>query len=343
MGEKTVKLADIAQRAGVSTVSVSKALSGQKGVSERVREQILHLAEEMGYTKPQRTPSGEDYSVTIGVLVAERFMKEGKSFYWSLIQYITRFSFEKSSFCILEAVEAEDEKSLRLPGLLSARKADGLIVLGNFRPEYENEVIQKAAIPVLFVDARPADPGCDAVVTDNYFGGRIMTEYLVSQGCRTIAFVGTPLVTSSIDERFFGYLRALMGKGIKFRDEWLIQDRDPEIGEIDPVNYIALPAELPEAFFCNCDRAAQMLIEKLEKTGLRVPEDILVAGFDDFLPGGQQEEAGITTYAVDMEGMAKKAVHMIRHKIRSPYSYGLVSVSGSFLERRSTRFKIRQK
>lgn len=338
MTEKTVKLADIAARAGVSTVSVSKALSGQKGVSEKVREQILLLAEEMGYIKPQRGLAGEDYSVTIGVLVAARFMKEGKSFYWSLIQHITRFAFEKSSFCILEAVEAEDEKSLRLPGLLSGRKADGLIVLGNFRPEYEREVIRQARIPVLFVDARPADPGCDAVVTDNYFGGRIMTEYLLSLGCRSIAFVGTTLVTSSIDERFFGYLRALMGKGIRFREEWLIPDRDPEIGVIDPVQYFALPEELPDAFFCNCDRTAQMLIEKLEQIGLRVPEDILVAGFDDFLPGGGEEEAGITTYAVDMEGIAQKAVHMIRHKIRSPYSYGFVSVSGSFLERASTRF-----
>lgn len=336
-GNKTVTLADIAVRAGVSSVTVSKALSGQKGVSEKVREQIRELAEEMGYSKPKRNPFGEDNSVTIGILVAGRFMKEEKSFYWSLIQHITRFSFEKNSFCILEAVETEDEKSLRLPGLVSGRKADGLIVIGNFRPEYEKEVIQKARMPVLFADARPADSGCDAVVTDNYTGAWIVTDYLLSLGCRRIAFVGTLLETSSIDERYFGYLRALIGKGIRFQDEWLIQDRDPEVGVIDPVHFIRLPDELPEAFFCNCDRTAKLLIEKLENAGLRVPEDILVAGFDNFLPGGGEEEAGITTYAVDMEGMAKKVVHMIRHKIQSSYSYGLVSVSGSFLERGSTQ------
>ena len=337
MRDKTVRLADIAERAGVSTVSVSKALSGQKGVSEKVREQILDLAEEMGYVKQQKSFSDEEYSVTIGVLVADRFMKEEKSFYWSLIQHIIRYSFEKNCFCILEAIETEDEKQMRLPGLVSGRKADGLIVLGNFLPEYEREVIRKAGMPVLFVDARPSDPGCDAVVTDNYFGARVVTEYLCSLGCRKIAFVGTLLVTSSIDERFFGYIRALLGNEIQFQEEWLIKDRDPEIGVIDPVHFIELPEKLPEAFFCNCDRTASMLIEKLGKAGLRVPEDVVVAGFDNFLPGGGEEEAGITTYAVDMEGIAKKAVHMIRHKIRSPYSYGFVSVSGRFVERGSSK------
>lgn len=330
-----VTLADIAAKAGVSTVSVSKALAGKKGVSEELREHILHLAENMGYQKSPRRSGKAEESARIGILVADRFMKEGRSFYWSLIQEITREALEKNCFCILEAVRAEDEEKLRTPGLFAEERADGMIVLGAFRKAYEKLLVEHAKIPVLFVDTRPSVRGCDAVVSDNYVGGFTMTNYLIGQGCKRIAFVGTLLVTSSIDERYFGYLRALMGQGMKPETALQIPDRDPSDGVIDAEKYIKLPDELPDAFFCNCDRTAQMLIKKLKAAGYRVPEDVRVAGYDNFLPEGNEGENGITTYALDYIGMARKAVHMIRHKIRSAYSYGLVSVDGCFLKRTS--------
>ena len=82
---KTVRLADIGERLGVSTVTVSKALSGQKGVSEELRGKIIRLADEMGYVKntiDESRPVKESY--TIGVIVAERYLQENQSFYWML-------------------------------------------------------------------------------------------------------------------------------------------------------------------------------------------------------------------------------------------------------------------
>ena len=335
MGRKTVTMADIAARAGVSTVSVSKALSGQKGVSPEMRAHICFLAEEMGYRKFPRNFSGKEEPVTIGIVVSARFMEEEKSFYWSVIQEITKNAFEKGLFCILEAVEAEDEETGRTPGLLKGGKADGLIILGSFQPEYEACLVRDAKLPLIFVDSRPSDPGCDAVISDNYTGGRIMTEYLIRMGHRKIAFVGTLLVTSSIDERYFGYCRALMGHGISYRGDFVIPDRDVKEGVIDPERFFQLPEEMPDAFFCNCDRSALFMIRKLEKAGFRIPQDISVVGYDNFLPGGDVEEAGITTYALDLKEIARKTVHMISHKIRSSYSYGCVSVCGYFMERQS--------
>ena len=322
-------------RAGVSIVSVSKALAGKKGVSDEMRERILDLAQEMGYKKNAASPKGKKNPIRIGVIVADRFMREERSFYWSMIQEITREAMGKDCFCVLEVVEARDEQELESPGLITGGRADGLIVLGAFDAAYEKALAERARIPLLFVDARPSVEGCDAVMSDNYTGGRTMTDYLFSQGCRKIAFVGTLLMTSSIDERFFGYARSLMGNGLRPRESWMIPDRDPVSGVIDPERFIQLPGEMPDGFFCNCDRTACFLIDKLRKAGYRVPEDIKVAGYDNFLPDTDVEEAGITTYALDHEEMAAKAVHMIRHKILSPYSYGMVSVSGSFLKRTS--------
>ncbi len=330
-----VTLTDIAARAGVSTVTVSKALSGKKGVSEEVRERILRIADEMGYRKAAGKGAEREEPVQIGILVASRFMQDSRSFYWSLIQEITVKSLEKNCFCVLEAVERKDEEEARCPSLLTGDRVDGLLVLGAFSAAYEKELVSNARVPVLFVDNRPTVAGYDAVMSDNYSGGLVMTEYLFSRGCRRIAFVGTLLMTSSIDERFFGYTRALLGHGMRPEEHWLIPDRDPSQGEIDPERCIQLPEVMPDAFFCNCDVTARFLIEKLRKAGFRVPEDVMVAGYDNYLIGGGEEEAGITTYAVDSKGMAARALHMILHKVKSDYSYGLVTVSGALLRRTS--------
>lgn len=80
---KAVKLADIAARVGVSTVTVSKALSGQKGVSEEMRARIRKLADEMGYRQPSavKKETGKTRSYTIGVLIEEEYLDKYESFY----------------------------------------------------------------------------------------------------------------------------------------------------------------------------------------------------------------------------------------------------------------------
>ena len=78
---KAVKLADIAERVGVSTVTVSKALSGQKGVSEEVREKIRSIAEDLGYQQPSAVRKSQNHkNFNIGILISERFLVKYESF-----------------------------------------------------------------------------------------------------------------------------------------------------------------------------------------------------------------------------------------------------------------------
>ena len=98
---KAVKLADIAERVGVSTVTVSKALSGQKGVSEEVREKIRSIAEELGYQQPSAARKSQNQkSYNIGILISERFLDKYESFYWQMYQAVaTRATAKRSSEC----------------------------------------------------------------------------------------------------------------------------------------------------------------------------------------------------------------------------------------------------
>ncbi len=328
---KAVKMADIAKVMGVSTVTVSKALSNQKGVSEELRAKIKRKAEEMGYKTTsaayqERTKTNASYN--LGVVVSDHFLDKYETFYWTLYQAVATAAVQKGCFTMLEVLLAEDEEKENMPKLLQDKKADGLIIIGRLKKKYLDKLMDYAVIPVLFLDFYDRDSICDAVVSNNYYGMYAMTNYLFDMGHRDIGFVGNVLSTDSITDRYFGYAKSLYEHGIEVKKEWVLRDRDPVTGRTDAGFEIELPAKLPTAFVCNNDVAAAMLIRKLEREGYRVPQDISVVGYDNYQPPGLSN-LRITSYEVDMPEMARRAVQNMICKIAGErYEQGLMIVNG---------------
>lgn len=330
---KKVTMASIGRELGISTVTVSKALSGQKGVSDQLREKILQTAQEMGYQRPLH--SEEENAYTIGVVIAERYLDDRQSFYWRLYRLLSERVLECGAITIMEVVSMEDEREEELPVILQERKADGLIVMGAFSRRYAILLRESAEIPTVDLDTNLCCNGVDAVTADNYGGGYAMTSYLLSLGHSRIGYVGTLLATTSIDDRYLGYLKALMDHGIEVRRDWIVEDRDRRIGKIDEERKFLLPEEMPTAFFCNCDLSALALVRKLEQKGFRVPDDISVVGFDNYVLN-QVEPPVLTTYEIDVKTMIARVVDRILYKIRHPGSVGgVMAVGGKFIERES--------
>ena len=176
----------------------------------------------------------------------------------------------------------------------------------------------------------------DAVIADNFYGMYLMTGYLFEQGLTRMAYVGSIHVTSSIMDRYCGFYKAQLEHGQALPEEWLIEDRDEKGASIS----IKLPENMPEAFVCNCDLTAGKLIMELEKQGYRVPEDISVVGFDNYLYPGFPDKK-ITSYEVNTQAMAKVALEKALKQIKNPASgRGLSIVSGKIVEKESVRKKI---
>lgn len=335
---KAVKLADIAERLGVSTVTVSKALSGQKGVSEELREKIKQLADEMGYKQPsakRREKSGKSYN--IGVLISERWLDKYDSFYWQMYQQVATRAVAKECFTLMEVVSMQMETECEMPRLVQEHKVDGIIVIGRLFERYITFLNEKSAIPLVYLDYCNEKADTDAVVSDSYYGAYHMTNYLFEMGHRKIAYVGTLLATGSITDRYFGYVKSMLEHGLTVRDDWVIDDRDREDGKIDAEQMIELPEEMPTAFVCNCDLTASYLIKKLQDAGYRVPDDISVVGYDNYLfPGLCDVE--ITTYEVDMKEMARRAIQMLTKKISGEnYRQGICIVEGHLVIKDSVK------
>lgn len=339
---KAVKMADIAKVMGVSTVTVSKALSNQKGVSEQLRAKIKDKAEEMGYKTASalyKERSRVRASYTIGVIVSDRFLDKYESFYWKMYQEVATEAVQKGCFTMLEVLQTEDEKQLVMPKLLHEKKAEGLIIIGRLHQDYLDRLMKRADIPIIFLDFADKNGIYDAVISNSYFGMYVMTNYLFDMGHKDIGFVGSVFVTDSITDRYFGYVKSLCEHGIEVDKEWVLDDRDPQTGRSDEGFEWRLPAKMPTAFVCNNDVAAAMLVNKLEQEGYRVPQDISVVGYDNYQPPGLCN-VRITTYEVDMQEMARNAIQNIIRKIsKESYKQGVTIINGRIVYKDSVEKK----
>ena len=334
---KAVRLSDIAARVGVSTVTVSKALSGQKGMSSEVRTRILATAQEMGYVKGEARRSSVEKRTgfRIGLLVAERYLGKYVTFYAHLQQLVAAEIAAKDCVMLLEGISLEKETATVVPDIIGDGLCDGVIVIGKVAAPYL-KMLEQLGAPTVYLDFTEPAHDADAVISDSFYGSYMLANYLYSLGHEHIGFVGTLLATSSITDRYLGYLRAVMEHGQEVREDWILRDRDRVTGELDPEQYFVLPDEMPTAFVCNCDLAAAMLIRKLRERGYSVPHDISVVGYDNYLYPGFCD-IGITTWDVDTREMARRAVHNLLHKLRGEnYRRGVVVVSGRLIEKESS-------
>ncbi|MGN1025203.1 MAG: LacI family DNA-binding transcriptional regulator [Faecousia sp.] len=327
--EKKVRMADIAQRLGISIVSVSKGLAGKDGVSPEMRAKIIATAQEMGYVLPQAKEEEKKLLGNIGILVADRFVADN-AFYPNLYRQVLVRCNEAGFSAMLEIVSPEAERGCVLPAMIQGKKVDGLIFMGELNRGYLRMVMQ-AGLPYMLLDFYDDALDADSVTSDNVTGGYRLTSHLLQTGRRDIAFVGSIFATSSIMDRYLGYYKALIRAGITPQKEWRLEDRDGD-GMFIPLE---LPEHMPQAFVCNCDEVGYNLVELLKRKGYRVPQDVAVTGYDDY-QFAQICDPQLTTYRVDVEGMGRMVVAQLIRKINGKRVTGGNVVRGTFVKRQST-------
>ena len=314
-----VRMADIAAKVGVSTVTVHNALAGNKGVSDEMREKIQKVADELGYhqmtaaAKRERNKGGLH---NIGVIISERYLATYTTFYWKMYQELALVATDKNCMAAVEILKWDMEENFILPRIQEENTVDALIVMGEISREYIHFMKKHTDMPVIFLDFYDKELAKDAVIADNFYGMYLMTEYLFEQGFTKMAYVGSIHATSSIMDRYCGFYKAQLEHGQILPEEWLIEDRD--------------------------EKGSTHIKLELEKQGYRVPEDISVVGFDNYLYPGFPDKK-ITSYEVNTLVMVKVALEKALKQIKNPDSgRGLSIVSGKIVEKESVQKSCRE-
>ncbi len=305
MGNVTMR--DLGRRIGVSAVTVSKALAGKSGVSEEMRQKIIKLAAELGYVNPNAQPAEKPADgLDVGILVPDQFFSTDAfyaMFYKQLLQTLT----DAGHFGLMELVTEEMQHTGTLPNLLRSHRVGALILLGQPSQSYTRLLVSQP-LPVIALDFYDPSIRMDAVTGDGAFGAAQLTYYLISQGHRNIGFLGNAKATSSIMERYLGFVSAMTTADLPVHPEWVVPDRDND----NVMSPIVLPETLPTAFVCNCDVVARNLVRELRNAGKRVPEDVSVVGYDDF--NNRPGSLPLTTFRANIPVMCQMAVKLVEER-----------------------------
>lgn len=309
--KKKVSMQDIADRLQISKNAVSLALQNKKGVSDEMRHRVLQTAKELGYGQyAEKTASGGN----VLVLVPERIMSYQDNdhfrFFHDMIWGLEKSIRKRGLNAVIAPIDSEMEASLQLPRHCTEISYMGIILFGIIDRSYARLVWELDA-PLVMLDSYHRELPCPVVASANIEGAYEAVTTLIQSGHRQIGFIGPANLTTSHEERWLGYWRAMQEHGLPI-DAGKVLTSSTGFHDTDQELYAFLNAvdELPTAFFCGNDRIAYLLAKQLRKRKLKVPEEISIVGFDD-LDYGDDSGLAMTTMRVEKEKMCEAAADML--------------------------------
>jgi DNA-binding LacI/PurR family transcriptional regulator len=282
---------DIAHLAGVSQPTVSRALSGSPMVNEETRRRILAIAGQLNY-KVDKNASNlrRQHSGTIALLLFEDPTSDDSQinpFFVSMLGSITRACGQRGYDLLISFQQFSEDWHAEYD---DCHKADGLILLGYGDYLQTRSRLRRLAEQgthfVRWGSASPDQPGV-SIGCDNVQGGHDITAHLVAQGRRRLAFLGdaSDHYPEFLD-RYHGHARALREAGLKVSEALQVDAINTEQSGYEAAASLFARGEAADAFFCASDLIAIGALRALKERGLRIPEDVAVAGFDDIPMAG---------------------------------------------------------
>ncbi len=333
---KKVTMEDIAGRLNISKNAVSLALRNKPGISDKMRENVLKVANELNYGKIPAVPS----VLNILALVPGRLsVRTANSFYAQVCFHMESYAKSLGYNLVIASVDPEEEAVCLPPSILKSIDFMGIIAIGNLSYNYIT-MLAKLGLRILLADQYYPSLPINSVTSANASGGYILTRHLIENGHKAIEYFGQKLFTSSLYDRWIGYSRAMTEAGLVVRENGYHYTRSNH-GEEDRRHIesaLGKLDEMPTAVFCGNDHIAGELISVLEQKGLSVPDDISVVGFDDLeIPAVIIHQ--LTTYHTKKAALACTAVDSIIHYQPDPPKN--ISIYGEPVFRKSVK-NIRQ-
>lgn len=307
-----VTLKDIAERAGVTSATVSMVINNKPNISENTRKKVLKIAKDLNYY-PNVIARGlaTKKSNSIGVIVPNL----ASSFVVRILQGIKSTNRDiEYTVQLFDTVGQNESETQLFQRLARERRIDGVILISSTVTDEELDVFREESVPSIVV-ARNCEH-LDSVYVNNEQGATDATDYLIGKGNRRIACVITDKQSVPAKERLLGYKKSLEQHGIAFEEDLVFSVEDDTMSngiEVFHRIHEASP-QITAAFVPAGDMVAIGLIKEAKKKGVKIPEEFSVVGFDD-IPAAEVIEPSLTTVRQPKLEMGDYAINMIVDKI----------------------------
>lgn len=270
-----ITIKEIADLANVSRTTVSRVLNNSGYVSEKARQSVLKVIEETGYipsahAKALRTKR----SRVIGVILPKISTETSSRVVNGMNEVLAGSGYQ----ILLANTNLDKEKEIEYLKLLQSRQVDGVVLLGTNTEKKLQKEMRELKIPVIVVGQELA--GIPSIVFDDYGAARELAGLFVEKGYRSIAFIGVDEADRAVGlMRKKGFLSLLNEHGISIKESWMqTGDFSIESGYEAMRKILKNSNETPEAVFAVTDRMAVGALRLMKEKGLKVPEDIAIAG-----------------------------------------------------------------
>jgi LacI family transcriptional regulator len=334
IGHRAVSIRDVAQRAGVSPSTVSKALNGAPHVTTVTRNRVLEAAGALGYRPNSIARSLKTKRTrTIGLITDDL----GDAFTMPMMRGVEIAASEAgvSVFLCNSYAEPERERS-HLEALLD-KQVDAIILMSGYRVRERGAPARVLeGLPVVYLYQYTSQVAVPCIVPDDVGGGALAAEHLLEMGHTRVAMVNGPPHFQAARDRVVGFRSVLERTGIGWHDD-LVSGGDWSMvtGYQATRRFLERPVR-PTAIFCASDVIAIGAIAAAYERQLRVPEDLSIVGFDD-RPLASQAQPPLTTIALPLFEMGHIAGAIaVRAKPHGVPKIGTQTVPCSLVRRSTT-------
>jgi LacI family transcriptional regulator len=306
-----VTIKDVAREAGVSVATVSRVWNEAAFVSAETRQRVAEVATRLGYS-----PHGAARSLitrtthALGVLLPDLYGE----FFSEIIRGIDHTA-QAAGYHILvsSSHESKDEIDAALRSMRG--RVDGMIIMSPDLEARRTLHALQGSFPVVLLNGGAEAKEFDTITIENHEGAREMVRHLVARGHTRIAMIGGPERNYDAAERLRGYHTALTESGIEHEVSLVVPGDFSELSGHSAVSQLLELEPRPTAIFAANDSMAIGALSALREAGLRVPDDVAVAGFDD-IPLARYMNPPLSTVHVDISQLGERAAALLLASLR---------------------------
>jgi LacI family transcriptional regulator len=298
---KGATLQDVANAAGVTIGTASKAINGRGKLSQETRERIRNEARRLGFRfRKLEQDALVEQSAMIGVLTTDIYGR----FSLPLLMGIEEAFTSRPVSAVLSVLRDQTQEKQHLQMLLE-RQIDGIVVSARREDTRPPIDIGPLSIPVVYAHTQVDDPRALCVLPDDAQGARLAVEHLVKIGRRQFAHITGPSYFEAVRLREGAMRQVLAQHNIPLPEHRVLSGPWQESWGYTAVQYLLKQDPSIDALFCGSDQLARGVIDALHELGVRIPDDIAIVGFDNWEPMASATRPALTTVDMNLEAIGR--------------------------------------
>lgn len=305
---------DVAQRAGVSSATVSRVLADKPHVRPELRERVWQAVDELGY-QPSRVARSlrSQQSQIIGLIISDI----QNPFFTSIVRAVEDAAYERGFSIFLCNSDEDPDKERMYLDLMLAENVAGIIASPTRETVDSFDDVLNADVPVVEIDRRTVNVDTDTVLLNNAEAAHNLVSHLIADGHQRIGGVIGVSDATTGRERLQGYLDALANHGIEAAPELKIQVLPKEKQGFEATTRLLELPEPPTAIFTGNNLLTVGALKAIHAKNLRIPDDVGIAGFDE-MEWASLVKPGLTVVKQPTYEIGRTAAELLLKRLEDP-------------------------